>query len=90
VPCAAAADAETAHNQILHPGILVFALDYLESQEQIPRCILLVHYNVWSVDSVVAVGYSHRRTLGFKEGFSTEDNEEIEGGSKIYVFRLQP
>ncbi len=51
---------------------------------------MLVPYNVQSVNSVVAVGYSHRRTLGFKEGFSTEDNEEIEGGSKTYVFRLQP
>ncbi|DBA95072.1 TPA: hypothetical protein ACH3X1_002585 [Trebouxia sp. C0004] len=43
----------------------------------------------FSACEVLKAGYSHRRTLGFKEGFSTEDNEEIEGGSKTYVFRLQ-
>jgi len=48
----------------------------------------LIQYSVQSVGH--AAGYSHRRTLGFKEGFSTEDNEEIEGGSKTYIFRLQP
>lgn len=47
-----------------------------------------VMYRAWTI-YVVAAGYSHRRTLGFKEGFSAEDNEEIEGGSKTYVFRLQ-
>ena len=35
------------------------------------------------------VGYSHRRTLGFKEGLSSQDNEEIDDSSKTYVFRLQ-
>ena len=34
-------------------------------------------------------GYAHRRTLGFKEGQSKQDNEEIEGPNKTYVFMLQ-
>lgn len=34
-------------------------------------------------------GYSHRRTLGFKEGESSHDNEEIRGSNKTYVFRLK-
>jgi 25S rRNA (uracil2634-N3)-methyltransferase len=32
------------------------------------------------------LGYAHRRTLGFKEGLSTADNEEIKGGARTYSF----
>ncbi|KAL3163353.1 hypothetical protein ABBQ32_009742 [Trebouxia sp. C0010 RCD-2024] len=35
-------------------------------------------------------GYGHRRTLGFKEGESKQNNEEIQGANKTYVFTLQP
>jgi len=31
-------------------------------------------------------GYAHRRTLGFKEGMSKADNEEIAGLARTYVF----
>ena len=38
---------------------------------------------------VCCTGYAHRRTLGFKQGESKSDNEEIQGANKTYVFRLQ-
>ena len=41
-----------------------------------------------SWDACAFAGYTHRRTLGFKEGQSHALNEEIEGRSKTYVFRL--
>jgi 25S rRNA (uracil2634-N3)-methyltransferase len=32
-------------------------------------------------------GYTHRRTIGFEEGFSAADNQEIKKqGAKTYVF----
>lgn len=39
---------------------------------------------------MLLAGYAHRRTLGFKEGHSKQDNEEIQGPNKTYVFMLQP
>jgi len=35
-------------------------------------------------------GYSHRRTLGFKEGLSPGDNEEIAGMARTFVFEKIP
>ncbi|KAJ2078245.1 hypothetical protein H4R24_004612 [Coemansia sp. RSA 988] len=36
-------------------------------------------------------GYEHRRTLGFKEGLSTDDNQEIRGKNpKVFVFAAGP
>ncbi|KAJ2801329.1 hypothetical protein H4R20_003717 [Coemansia guatemalensis] len=36
-------------------------------------------------------GYEHRRTLGFKEGLSTDDNQEIRDKKpKVYVFAAGP
>ena len=37
---------------------------------------------------MLLVGYAHRRTLGFKEGESKQNNEEIQGPNKTYVFTL--
>lgn len=35
-------------------------------------------------------GYSHRRTLGFKEGLSPMNNEEIAGMARTFVFEKIP
>ncbi|CAG9461974.1 unnamed protein product [Pedinophyceae sp. YPF-701] len=35
-------------------------------------------------------GYAHRRTLGFRDGLSKAENEELQKGCKTYVFAVRP
>jgi len=41
-------------------------------------------------DCAAFPGYAHRRTLGFKEGMSKGENEEVVGQSRTYVFERTP
>lgn len=38
------------------------------------------------VDIYGPLGYAHRRTLGFEEGLTPSNNEEIKGGARTYCF----
>ncbi|KAK3233381.1 hypothetical protein CYMTET_56318 [Cymbomonas tetramitiformis] len=48
----------------------------------------LVHSTIVSFKPESFPGYSHRRTIGFKEGLDKAENEEIESRSRTYIFVL--
>lgn len=48
----------------------------------------LIHSTIVSFKPESFPGYSHRRTIGFKEGLDKSQNEEIESRSRTYIFKL--